>query len=128
MKQKNIIAWKLVRVAYGFYGYDKRMKRMVSLIRRDDKDRVEYKFGEWTKPNKDATNPFLFVFRTRKDARKWRVTKNDERVLKVLATNLTDERVGKSISFGDNEKVFNEHLLDVPGTMFADAVKIVGRG
>ena len=118
MKQKNI-AWKLVRVTSS--------KRMISSNVNDEKDQVEYKFGKWTKPNENAINPFLFVFDTRKSARNWKVRNHSERVVKVLVKNLTSERIGKR-RCDMSSRPFNSCTMDIKGTMFADEVKVVGRG
>lgn len=115
MKQKNI-AWKLVKVTPD--------KKMVSFV-MGGKSQVEYKFGEWARPNENAANQFLFVFDTRENARKWKIGRRGERVLKVLCNNLTEDRIGTRY---DEEHIFNSRSVRVDGTLFADAVKVIGRG
>lgn len=89
---------------------------------------VMYSTTRWAKPHKE-NNPFLFVMKTRKQARKYvrtilwdrRLTQK-LRIFKCKVRNMTFDRTSVD-SAGVTYNMKKWHLPD--GTMFADAVKLI---
>jgi len=116
MKQKNI-AWKVVSV------YENG-KKLTSACSGDlfHKQCVDYtRKNVWIKPNKGC-NPFLFVFDTRKNARKFK-WKTINRILKVEIINPTQK-----VTTIDTKKILTVNDFIWKGTLFCDAVKVIGKG
>ena len=93
---------------------DNRKKRYVSIWNTDAE--VVYPVGEWAYPLSDANNKFLFVFKTREQARKFQKGMGG-RVFKCEVKNPTTTRT----FFFDSQKGIKWPL----GTTFVDAVKLL---
>jgi hypothetical protein len=87
--------------------------------------RVNYDVGEWATAVVDCPNQFLFVFKTRQDARDWRKGRcEDWQIWKSEVINMTETRPGVS----EGHHAFNPKDPNAKwpkGTMFATAVKLL---
>ena len=113
-------AYKLVNASDLLSGY-----RSLLTSRQDSRT---YRVGQWTHPALDATNQFLFVFRTRAQARAFRSERIDQlrlRIFRCKVVNMNDFRVGES-RVGHPFRVTANSTWP-KGTAFADAVMLLHR-